>query len=140
MKYSTNELELLGVVWASEHFRNYLFGTEFQIVTDHKALLSALSANHGNKTIYSRLTRWVNRLLPFNFELSHLPGKDMGFPDLLSRLPLGKTLPISHYDDELVVASIDKIQKMLLNRPYSNFVTVNTVDGLAGFFINASQR
>ena len=53
MKYSTNELELLGVVWATEHFRNYLYGTEFQIVTDHKALLSALSANHGNKTMHS---------------------------------------------------------------------------------------
>ena len=37
MKYSTNKLELLGVVWASEAFRNYLYGTEFQIVTDHKA-------------------------------------------------------------------------------------------------------
>ena len=104
MKYSTNELELLGVVWAAEHFRNYLYGTEFQIITDHKALLSALSANHGNKTMHSRLTRWVNRLLPFNFKISHLPGKDMGFTDLLSRLPSGKALPISHYDDEFVVA------------------------------------
>ena len=47
MKYSTNELELLSVVWASEHFRTYLYGTEFQIVTDHKALFSALSVNHG---------------------------------------------------------------------------------------------
>ena len=49
-KYSTNELEILGAVWASEHFRNYLYGAEFEIITDHKALLSALSANHGNKT------------------------------------------------------------------------------------------
>ena len=53
MKYSTNELELLGVMWASEHFRNYLYETKFQIVTDHKALLSALSANHRNKTMHS---------------------------------------------------------------------------------------
>ena len=34
-KYSTNELRLRGVVWASEHFRNNLYGTEFQIVTNH---------------------------------------------------------------------------------------------------------
>ena len=128
MKYSTNELELLGVVWATEHFRNYLYGTEFQIVTDHKALLSALSANHGNKTKHSRLTRWVNRLLPFNFKISHLPGKNMGFTDFLSRLPLGKALPISHYDDKFVVASIDKNQKTLLNKPHSKFITVNNVD------------
>ena len=59
----------------------------------------------------SRLTRWVNRLLPFNLKISHIPGKDMGFTDLLSRLPSGKALPPSHYDEEFVVASIDKIQK-----------------------------
>ena len=82
MKYSTNELELLGVVCSSDHFRNYLYGTEFPTLTDHKALLSALSANHGNKTMHSRLTRWVNRLLPFNFKTSHLLGKEMGFTDL----------------------------------------------------------
>ena len=128
MKYSTNELELLGVVWATEHFRNYLYGTEFQIVTDHKALLSALSAKHGNETMHSRLTRWVNRHLPFNFKISHIPGKDMGFRDLLSRLPSAKALPISHYDNEFVVASIDKIQKILLNKQQSKIVTVNTVD------------
>ena len=60
MKYSTNELELLGVVWATEHFENYLYGAEFEIATDHKALLSALNANQSNKTMYSRLARWVN--------------------------------------------------------------------------------
>ena len=128
MKYSTDELELLGVVCSTEHFKNYLYGTEFQIVTDHKALLSALSANHGNKTMHSRLTRWVNRLLPFNFKISHLPGKDMSFTDLLSRLPSGKALPISHYDDEFVVASIDKIQNILSTKQYSKIVTVNSVD------------
>ena len=128
MKYSTNELELLGVVWATEPFRNYLYGTELQIVTDHKALLSALSANLGNKTMHSRLTRWLNRLSPFNFKISHLPGKDMSFTDLLSRPPSGKTLPISHYDDEFVVTSIEKIQKILLNKQHSKIVTVNTVD------------
>ena len=90
MKNSTNELELLGVVWATEHFKNLLYDIEFEIVTEHKALLSALNANQRNKTMHSRLTRWVNRLLPFNFKIKHIPGKDMGFTDLLSRLPSGK--------------------------------------------------
>ena len=139
MKYSTNELELLGVVWATEHFRNYLYGIEFQIVTDHEALLSALSANHGSKTMHSRLTRWVNRLLPFNFKISHLPGKDMGFTDLLSRLPSGKALPISHYDDEFVVASIDKFQKIPLKKQHSKIVTLNTVDRPA-VAVNTNSR
>ena len=127
MKYSTNKLELLGVMWASKHFINYVYA-EFAIVMDHKALLSALSANHGNKTVQSRLTRWVNRSLSFNFKISHIPGKDMGFTDLLSRLPSGKALPPSHYDGNFAVASIDKIQNILSNRDYFNFVNVNIVD------------
>ena len=139
LKYSTNKLELLGAVWATEHFRNYLYGTKLQILTDHKALLSALSANHGNKTMHSRLTRWVNRLLPLNFKILHLAGKDMGFTDLSSRLPLGKNLPISHYDDEFLVASIDKIQNILLKKQYSKIVTVKTVDRPA-VAVNTNSR
>ena len=87
MKYSTNELELLGMVWATEHFKNYLYGAEFEVVTDHRALLSALNTNHSNKTMHSRLTPWVNRLLPINFKIRHIPGKEMGITALLSRLP-----------------------------------------------------
>ena len=32
----------------------------------------------------------------------------MGFTDLLSRLHSGKTLPISHYDNKFVVATVKK--------------------------------
>ena len=37
----------------------------------------------------------------------------MGFTDLISRIPSGKALPISHYDEEFVVAKINKINKSL---------------------------
>ena len=86
-KYSINELELLADVWAVEHFKNYLYGTKFQIVSDHKALASVLKGNKSNKTYSSRLTRWVDRLLPFEFEIFHAPGRTMGIADYLSRHP-----------------------------------------------------
>ena len=57
-KYSKNELELLGGVWAAEQYKNYLYGSDFKVIIDHKALLSALSNNQGNKRYHSRLTRW----------------------------------------------------------------------------------
>ena len=63
----------------------------------------------------------------------------MGFTDLLSRLPSGKALPISHYDDEFVVSSIDKIQNILLNKQYSKDVTGNTVDRPA-VAVNTNSR
>ena len=86
-KYSINELELLAVVWAIEHFRNYVYGVKFQVISDHKALASVLRPNRGNKTFSSRLTRWVDRLLPFEFEVIHAPGRVLSFADYLSRHP-----------------------------------------------------
>ena len=55
--YSTNELEMLAKVWGSEYFRNYIFGRQFTVVTDHKALVTLLNGNNKkNKTMFSRLT------------------------------------------------------------------------------------
>ena len=86
-KYSINELELLAVVWSVEHFKNYVYGVPFGIVSDHKALQSVLKSNKGNKTYSSRLTRWVDRLLPFDFSIVHTPGRTLGMADYLSRHP-----------------------------------------------------
>ena len=89
-KYSTNELELLAVVWSVDRFKHYLLGKIFLIATDHKALVSALDENRSNKTYQSRLTRWVDRLLPYQFKVVYIPGKDMGIVDYLSREPNGE--------------------------------------------------
>ena len=47
-RYSTNELELLAVVWLLEHFIHYLYGSKLILQTDHQALLTALKENRGN--------------------------------------------------------------------------------------------
>ena len=89
-RYSTNELELLPVVWSVENFRNYILGYHFTLRTDHRALLTALKNNRCNKTAFSCLSRWVDRLVPFSLEVQHLAGKNMGWADYLSRSPSGK--------------------------------------------------
>ena len=59
---------MLAVVCGSEYFRNYIFGRQFTVVTDHKALVSLLNGNKKkNKTMFSRLTRWIDRIIPFDF-------------------------------------------------------------------------
>ena len=78
--------------------------------------------------MHSRLTRWANRLLPFNFETSHKPGKDVGFTNFLSRLTSGKAISPSYYDEEFIVASIDKILNNLSNRDSFYRVNINSVD------------
>ena len=87
MKYSIIELELLNIVWSIEHFKNYVYGVQFKVVSDHKALMSVLKFNRGSKTFSSRIKRWVDRLLPFDFEVVHVAGRTLGMADYLSRHP-----------------------------------------------------
>ena len=109
--YSINELELLGVVWSIEHFKYYLYGKPFTIITDHRALLSIMRENRAKKSYNSRLTRWIDRLLPFNFTIDHLPGSKMGSVDYISRDPQQKAVNISAYDEQFIVAKMDVIKR-----------------------------
>jgi hypothetical protein len=78
--YTVSEKEFLAIVCCSERWRHYLW-KEFQIVTDHKPLLSI------SLTEKARLQRWALRLTRFNFQINWLPGKLMVVADTLSRDP-----------------------------------------------------
>ena len=122
--YSTNELEMLAVVWGggAEYFRNYVLGNKFFIVTDHKALVSLLNGNNKkNKTMFSRLTRWLDRLILFDFQEEHKPGAKIGLADYLSRHPSLEPQPISTYDSMFTVAKISRIRSALgfQKKPFS---------------------
>ena len=112
-KYSTKELELLAVVWAVDRYKHYLLGKLFIIATDHKALTSALDGNKSNNTYQSRLTRWVDRLLPNQFNIVYIPGKDMGIVDYLSRDPFNDPWPESELDEKFVVTTINSFHEAL---------------------------
>ena len=78
---------MVAAVWAIELLENYVCGVKFQVISDHKALASVLKPNRSNEIFSSRLERWVDRLLPFEFELIHAPVRVLGFADYLSRKP-----------------------------------------------------
>ena len=77
-KYSVNELELLGVVWAIEHYKYYLYEKHFTVITDHQAWISALNASEKSKSSQIRLTRWIDRPIPFHFDVKDIAGNKMG--------------------------------------------------------------
>ena len=108
-KFSVNELELLGVVWAIERFKYYLYGKHFTVITDHQALISALNASERSKTSQSRLTCWIDQLIPFHFDIKHLAGNKIGLIDYMSRNLVGLAKPPSEYDEEFVVTSISAL-------------------------------
>ena len=87
---------------------HYLYGQYFTVQTDHRALLSILK-DKSTKAHQRRLTRWCDRLIPFHFQIEHIPGSKMGLTDYISRNPHNKAKPISRYDEDFVIAPIDAI-------------------------------
>ena len=63
--------------------------------------------------MFSRLPRWLDRLIPLNFQVEHKPGAKIGLADYLSRHPSREATPISMYDNVFTVAKINLIRTAL---------------------------
>ena len=122
-RYSVNELELLGFFLSVEYFEYYLFDKSFTIITDHRALLSIMKEHQSNKSYNSRLTRWIDRLLPFDFNIEHIPGAKKGLVDYISRQPNQEAKVTNKYDEEFAVATITRIR-----------------DAIAAIFVNTTPQ
>jgi hypothetical protein len=82
--YNTTEKELLAIVWAVKHFRPYLYGVRFKIITDHKPLIWLFNVTDPG----SRLIRWRLKLEEYDYEIIHKAGKSNLNADALSRNPI----------------------------------------------------
>lgn len=80
-KYSTTERECLAVLLAIEHFRPYIEGSRFTVVTDHSSLIWLRNL----KDPAGRLGRWILKLQQYNCKIIHRKGKFNVVPDALSR-------------------------------------------------------
>ena len=56
--------------------------------------------------MFSRITRWLDRLIPFDCQVEHKTGAKVGFADYLSRHPSSDAKPVSTYDSMFTVAKI----------------------------------
>ena len=121
--YSINELELLGFLWSVEYFKKYFFGKSFTIITNHRALLSIMKEHRPNKSYNCRLTGWVDRLLPFDLNIEHVPDAKMGLVDYISRQPNQEAKVTNKYDEEVAVATITRIR-----------------DAIAVIYVNTTQQ
>lgn len=84
LNYSTIEKELLAIVWSTKHFRPYLYGRKFIIITDHKPLLWLFNV----KDPGSRLLRWRLRLEEYDYEITYKKGSLNVNADALSRIQI----------------------------------------------------
>ena len=79
--WTVTEREDYAVVASIKHFRCYLFGVRFTVVTDHSALQWLMNL----KDPTGRLARWVAYLQQFDFDIVHKSGKKHLAADYMSR-------------------------------------------------------
>jgi transposase InsO family protein len=100
--YSATDKEFLALVWAIKHFRPYVHGVNFQVVTDHLPLLTLVKAKAHN----GRQARWQMFLEEFTFDLRYRPGKQNIVADALSRSILNAEADEFIPDIELIAPSM----------------------------------
>lgn len=101
-KYHSYELETLAVVNAIKHFRHYLHGRKFLVVTD----CSSLRATRRKIDLTPQVHRWWAFLQSFDFDIVHIDGKRMCHADFFSRNPL---------PDDGTAASFEKVASKQIN-------------------------
>ena len=85
-RYSQVEREMLGIVFTLTRFRQYALGRHIEVYTDHKSLLPIVQKPFDD--VPPRLQRWLVSLMPYDYALKYVPGKQLSCTDALSRAPV----------------------------------------------------
>ena len=81
--YGATQLEALAAVWAIKHYKHYLLGAPFQLLTDHSALRALMKLENPQ----GMFARWIMSLQPYDIDVVIKPGQKHQNCDALSRTP-----------------------------------------------------
>ena len=84
-RYSNIERELLGVVWAIQHFNHYTFANKINIISDHKPL-QPLFSGKSLTSCSPRTARLLLKVIDRDVRFFYQQGPSMYLSDPLSRL------------------------------------------------------
>lgn len=113
--YQATEQEALAVIWSVRYFRHYLYGRDFTIYTDHKALHDLKSNRHPDEP----LGRLMLKLQGYNYKIEYKPGKQNCVADVLSR-DVGPASDQVDYEIEM--------REPVINNFTNNQLKVNTIE------------
>ena len=113
-RYSNIERELLGVVWAVEHFHHYTFANKINIISDHKPLHPLFSG----KSLVScspRTARLLLQIVDKEIRFFYQNGPTMHISDALSRLPTHNTKIGNQQEVQGLKVSISEVSPVQSN-------------------------
>ncbi|GFT76976.1 transposon Tf2-11 polyprotein [Trichonephila clavipes] len=110
--YSQIDKEALSIVWGVKRFYQYLFGRHFDLVTDHKPLVSIFAPNRSLPCLSAtRMVHYALFLQVFSYTIKYRNTKNHGNADALSRLPLAVDKDCE-YLTEADVTNISQVELM----------------------------
>ena len=80
IEFPTHDIELVAIVFVLKVWRNYLYGVQFEVFSDHKSLKYIFTQQDFNM----RQRRWMEYLKDYDFTLHYHPGKANVMADALS--------------------------------------------------------
>ena len=83
--YPTHYMELAAIVFALKIWRQYLYGEQFEVFSDHKSLKYIFT----QRDLNMRQRIWIEYLENYDFTLQYHPGKANVVADALSRKSRG---------------------------------------------------
>lgn len=99
--YSQLDKEALAIVFGVTKHHQYLYGQQFILRSDHRALSYILGDNKGIPvTAASRIQRYAVKLAAYDFKIEFVRSERNCFADALSRLPLSSTRQRVREDDD----------------------------------------
>ena len=116
-RYACIERELLSIVFGMQRFHTYLYGREFNVITDHRPLV--MIANKPIASAPPRLQRMLIQLHGYNFTMTYRPGSQNQLADGLSRLPSPDNVTTIDLDlrVDLVRFSTERLDKVRSDTP-----------------------
>ena len=106
--YSQLDKEGAAVMFALKKFHKHLYGRSFEIITDHKPLVSLFAELKQVPTTASpRIQRWAVTLCGNEYNIHYKVGQSHNNADCLSRLPLPVTVKSEPEEHVLLIEELD---------------------------------
>ena len=113
--YSQLYKEALAIIFGIKRFHQYIYGRKFQLVSDHKPLMSILDAKKGIPVMASaRLQRWALMLAAYDYSIVYRPGPKLANADCLSRLPMPQSVPTPPVPGDTIML-LEKMEEFPVN-------------------------